>query len=72
MHKFGKELVGSMTEACEHTEGKPGRVATLKNWGAGTAATRRAGRGLSAGDRQAAARGAGSADTVRHASRTMI
>jgi len=26
MNKFGKELVESMTEACEHAEGKTGRV----------------------------------------------
>jgi hypothetical protein len=26
MNKFSKELVESMTEACEHAEGKPGRV----------------------------------------------
>jgi putative transcriptional regulator len=26
MNKFSKELVESMTEACEHAEGKPSRV----------------------------------------------
>jgi hypothetical protein len=26
MNKFSKMLIGSMTEACEHAEGKPGRV----------------------------------------------
>ena len=26
MNKFSKELIESMTEACEHAEGKPGRV----------------------------------------------
>ena len=26
MNKFSKELLESMTEACEHAEGKPGRV----------------------------------------------
>jgi hypothetical protein len=26
MNKFGKELVESLTEACEHAEGKPGSV----------------------------------------------
>jgi len=36
------------------------------------AAAGRAGRGLSAGDREAAARGAGSTDAVTHAGRTMI
>ena len=25
MNKFSKELIESMTEACEHAEGKPGR-----------------------------------------------
>ena len=34
---FGKELVASLTEACEHAEGKPGRVMmsireTAKGW----------------------------------------
>ena len=26
MSKFSEELIESMTEACEHGEGKPGRV----------------------------------------------
>jgi hypothetical protein len=88
---FAKELIKSMTEACEHAEGKPGRVRVLvfdvpdvrairppaagvangiragipdsardhQELGAGTPAAGYTGRGLSAGDRQAAARGVG-------------
>ena len=26
MNRFSKDLVASLTEACEHAEGKPGRV----------------------------------------------
>jgi hypothetical protein len=101
MNRLAKQLIESLTEACEHAAGKPGRVCVHlvevpdvrddppaaadvadgirarvpdsarddQEWGAGAPAAGRAGRGLSAGHRQPAARGAGSADAVRRSGR---